>query len=134
MKTQNEIIEWVILHQCIFSGNEKIGSITADEARKYFIEPLQHYLSEHSNKHSETDINKCPKCGGSADNGHDRCYPPSPYYCTKCNKPSQNTVATPLRNTQIKNHFDGPITVYGHGDIMPGETLMINGEGKSTKT
>lgn len=31
------------------------------------------------------DLDKCPKCGGPADNGHDRCYPPNPYYCTKCN-------------------------------------------------
>lgn len=31
-----------------------------------------------------TDITKCPKCGGPADNGFDRCYPPNPYYCTKC--------------------------------------------------
>lgn len=30
------------------------------------------------------DLNKCPKCGGPADNGHDRCLPPNPYYCTKC--------------------------------------------------
>lgn len=34
----------------------------------------------------EVDINKCPNCGGEADNGHDRCYPPNPYYCTKCMK------------------------------------------------
>lgn len=30
------------------------------------------------------DISKCPGCGGDPDNGHDRCDPPSPYYCTKC--------------------------------------------------
>jgi hypothetical protein len=33
----------------------------------------------------KVDLSKCPKCGGPADNGHDRCYPPNPYYCTKCN-------------------------------------------------
>lgn len=32
------------------------------------------------------DITKCPSCGGVADNGHDRCYPPNPYYCTKCSE------------------------------------------------
>jgi len=32
----------------------------------------------------EPNINICPGCGGEADNGHDRCVPPSPYYCTKC--------------------------------------------------
>ena len=26
----------------------------------------------------------CPKCGGFADNGHDREYPPNAYLCTKC--------------------------------------------------
>ena len=27
---------------------------------------------------------ECPECGGPADNGHDRCWPPSPYFCKKC--------------------------------------------------
>ena len=30
------------------------------------------------------DLNTCPGCGGPADNGHDRCVPPNPYYCTGC--------------------------------------------------
>ena len=30
------------------------------------------------------DCSKCPKCGGPADNGNDRCVPPTPYYCSKC--------------------------------------------------
>jgi len=30
------------------------------------------------------DLTKCPRCGGPADNGFDRCDPPSPYHCTKC--------------------------------------------------
>jgi hypothetical protein len=29
-------------------------------------------------------IEGCPNCGGVADNGFDRCMPPSPYFCTKC--------------------------------------------------
>lgn len=33
----------------------------------------------------EMDLNTCPQCGGPADNGHDRCIPPSPYWCSKCN-------------------------------------------------
>lgn len=32
----------------------------------------------------EPDIHKCPTCGGVADQGFDRCYPPNPYECTKC--------------------------------------------------
>lgn len=33
---------------------------------------------------SDPDPSRCPKCGGEADNGHDRCDPPNPYHCTKC--------------------------------------------------
>lgn len=36
------------------------------------------------NPTSEPSLDKCPECGGPADNGHDRCYPPNPYCCTKC--------------------------------------------------
>lgn len=32
----------------------------------------------------DPDINVCPKCGGYADNGFDRSYPPNPYHCSKC--------------------------------------------------
>ncbi len=31
-------------------------------------------------------LNHCPKCGGPADNGHDRCLPPNPYWCVQCMK------------------------------------------------
>ena len=30
------------------------------------------------------DLDTCPGCGGDADNGHDRCIPPSPYFCRRC--------------------------------------------------
>jgi len=36
----------------------------------------------------EMDINICPGCGGPADQGFDRCLPPSPYYCSKCDPPT----------------------------------------------
>lgn len=32
------------------------------------------------------DLSKCPQCGGDADNGHDRCLPPSAYLCSKCSE------------------------------------------------
>ena len=32
----------------------------------------------------DIDLTKCPKCGGIADNGIDRCHPPHPYNCKKC--------------------------------------------------
>lgn len=28
----------------------------------------------------------CPRCGGAADNGHDREFPPTPFICCKCEK------------------------------------------------
>lgn len=34
-------------------------------------------------------LDNCPKCGGRADNGFDRCIPPSPYFCTKCSAQPQ---------------------------------------------
>ena len=30
------------------------------------------------------DLTKCPRCGGPANNGHDREFPPNPYLCTTC--------------------------------------------------
>ena len=33
---------------------------------------------------ADPDLAKCPRCGGPADNGHDREFPPNPYLCTKC--------------------------------------------------
>lgn len=67
-----------------------------------FTKALEVYEA-HRNKHSapnlgtnvpnqNRDINTCPGCGGPADNGFDRCLPPSPYLCTKCD----NATKTPL--------------------------------------
>ena len=39
----------------------------------------------------EDNITVCPKCGGPADQGFDRCIPPSPYYCSKCDPPGCHT-------------------------------------------
>lgn len=50
---------------------------------KIYDTDLEYRLVERSEE-VEPDIDKCPKCGGPADNGFDRCIPPSPYYCTKC--------------------------------------------------
>lgn len=32
------------------------------------------------------DLTKCPRCGGPADNGFDRCLPPTPYWCSRCSQ------------------------------------------------
>ncbi len=41
--------------------------------------------TQNGNKDTK-DPHVCPGCGGPADNGHDRCWPPNPYYCTKCER------------------------------------------------
>jgi hypothetical protein len=46
----------------------------------------------------KVDINVCPNCGGVADNGHDRCYPPNPYFCTKCDSSKSKIDAQVLSN------------------------------------
>ena len=53
-----------------FAIGKREGRIEAEDA---LAEPVQ-----------EPDLSRCPKCGGPADNGHDRCVPPNPYHCTKC--------------------------------------------------
>ena len=32
----------------------------------------------------EPDLTVCPECGGPADNGFSREFPPLPYVCSKC--------------------------------------------------
>jgi hypothetical protein len=41
------------------------------------------------NEFEEVDLDTCPTCGGPADNGNDRCIPPSPYICTKCERENE---------------------------------------------
>lgn len=50
------------------------------------VRRTMHYLAQHNLLAAAPtqDLSKCPGCGGPADNGHDRCFPPSPYFCTKC--------------------------------------------------
>lgn len=54
-----------------------LGSFYASKFRdcKKYSEPVQV---------RNYDLTKCPKCGGEADNGIDRGYPPQPYNCKKC--------------------------------------------------
>lgn len=55
------------------------------------VDLIQEYIEEQviqqrdtPPKSPEVDLTKCPSCGGDADNGHDGCFPPNPYNCTKC--------------------------------------------------
>lgn len=46
------------------------------------------------------NLSKCPLCGGVADNGHDREYPPNPYVCTKCEEVDKRiSIATAAANS-----------------------------------
>lgn len=50
-------------------------------------------------------LNDCPNCGGPADNGHDRCHPPTAYWCTKCMKTSEPPIDI-ARNALIRIQSD----------------------------
>ena len=55
------------------------------------------------------DLSKCPQCGGEADNGHDRCYPPTAYLCSKCSE---------LHNAEIRG---------GEGVLVEGTVMQKEG-------
>lgn len=65
------------------------------------------------------DLSVCPQCGGPADNGHDREYPPNPYLCRSC------------MLGELEAHVDATMTQIG-GDhysklaIQPVEYAMAN--------
>lgn len=63
------------------------------------------------------DLDKCPGCGGYADNGHDREYPPNPYYCTKCTNIHEGTAMKPI--TYLKD-VDG-----GYWEADPKTCKMV---------
>jgi len=45
---------------------------------------LKEIKVEMHDENNPDNWNKCPTCGGEADNGHDRCLPPAAYLCSKC--------------------------------------------------
>ena len=53
----------------------KDGNIVLADGRTLVIKPAPVVTA---------DLDKCPGCGGPADNGHSRDLPPVPYYCTRC--------------------------------------------------
>jgi hypothetical protein len=65
----------------------KSFAITADGELQIFNEgDTEKSIKRFSVTSTEPDLSKCPRCGGPADNGHDRCVPPNPYNCSKCEK------------------------------------------------
>lgn len=78
VKVSDVMMIWRLMNSGAMVPNSEEGWLAALEPF-HIAAPSQEY-----------DINKCPGCGGEADNGHDREVPPNPYYCTKCEAaPSQ---------------------------------------------
>jgi hypothetical protein len=50
---------------------------------------LNNIRAARAQEQAEQDLDTCPGCGGVADNGHDREFPPNPYYCTKCSEQAE---------------------------------------------
>lgn len=47
---------------------------------------IEHQLHHTSPSEEAQDLSKCPSCGGPADHGHDREFPPNVYACSKCSQ------------------------------------------------
>lgn len=54
---------------------------------------LNNIRAARAQEQAEQDLDTCPGCGGVADNGHDREFPPKPYYCTKCSEQAEQEPA-----------------------------------------
>lgn len=53
------------------------------------IEAFADALKEPEPVKEMSDLSRCPECGGPADQGHDRCRPPTAYLCSKCDSPEK---------------------------------------------
>lgn len=89
--SQWESEEMVVrLEKAFESALDKIGGeytngyVAEDDRRMIFGDVVKAITGEASEP--QTDLTRCPRCGGPADNGFDRCFPPNPYSCTKCSK------------------------------------------------
>jgi hypothetical protein len=56
---------------------------------------------------AEQDLDTCPGCGGVADNGHDREFPPNPYYCTKCTEQAEQEPVKIFFNLALRKMWSG---------------------------
>jgi len=52
--------------------------------QQHAIPIVEALRAEYEEMDKPTDLHRCPGCGGPADQGYDRCCPPNPYYCSKC--------------------------------------------------
>ena len=81
-----EVADWIgyvmLRHRAALA--EPVQEPTLDEAMAGPRALAQAYENGWNAAKAEPDLSRCPQCGGPADNGHDRCVPPNPYFCTKC--------------------------------------------------
>lgn len=73
----------------------------------------QALFNEPAVPNKDPDLSCCPRCGGLADNGHDRCFPPTVYFCTKC----AADLARGAEAFPAKNRRPGPAS--GIGEFGP---------------
>lgn len=79
------------------SSKQRVGWYEPDELT--FVGSLKQIVAEWPRTHKPTNktandfpsLDECPKCGGYADNGFDRSYPPVVYLCSKCVENSNDT-------------------------------------------
>jgi len=56
------------------------------------------------------NTDKCPRCGGPADNGFDRSWPePVPYHCTRCIEEAEKQFTNDSGNDTIIKKEDDEI-------------------------
>lgn len=70
----------------------KIQRLETKNKRIEALEALSTIKESYEEEDFELDLDKCPRCKGPADNGIDRCVPPSPYLCTTCQEEETPTL------------------------------------------
>lgn len=86
----DQLAEALKLAQHCVDDQEYLGTVRLES-----VVALKKALAAYEAQKSEPNIDKCPTCDGEADNGFDRCLPPSPYQCTKCE--AQNAAPDEVR-------------------------------------
>ncbi len=87
MKTEQEIKDRIKKHQAEFEATPWQGGIFRKLGLTDLVKELEWVLEGATIENKKPNLSTCPGCGGDADNGHDRCVPPSPYYCSQCYPP-----------------------------------------------
>ncbi len=59
-------------------------------------------------KEMEATLDRCPECGGPADNGNDRCDPPSAYLCKVCSEYEEGKPTQALKDLMRGDPINPP--------------------------